>query len=153
MSPTTTEDELRYVRVLAAPRELVFACMTDPGHLARFWGPVGSSTPADLITVEPRAGGSFVTVMVSDADGSRYEMRATYDEVVPPERLAWTDAASGMRTVSHFADLGDGRTEVTIVQTRVPEGFRTPEAQAGFRTSLDKLSSYVDSLLAGQAGG
>jgi uncharacterized protein YndB with AHSA1/START domain len=31
--------ELTYTRVFDAPRELVFRCMTDPGHLARFWGP------------------------------------------------------------------------------------------------------------------
>ena len=143
----TATDELRYVRVFDAPRELVFACMTEPEHLSRFWGPTGSSTPQEQLIVELRPGGAFTTVMVSDTDGSSFTMRAVYDEVVVPERLVWTDLGGGMRTESLFVDLGDGRTEVTIVQTQVPEFFRSPEARAGFLTSLDKLSSYLGELV------
>jgi hypothetical protein len=76
--------EVTIVRVFDAPRELVFACMTDPKHLTHFWGPTGVITP-----------------------------------------------------------LGDGRTEVTIHQTDVPAMFRSPEAQAGFLTSLDRFGVYV----------
>lgn len=149
---STERAQLRYVRVFDAPRALVFRCMTEAEHLSRFWGPVGMRAPVELISVDPRPGGDFATVMVNDADGSRYEMRAVYDEVVEPERLAWTEPDSGMRTVSLFTDLGDGRTEVTIIQSSVPELFRSPEAQAGFRTSLDKLEAYLLSLTSRQAG-
>ena len=43
--------ELHFSRVFDAPRELVFACMTDPDHLAHFWGPVGVSAPRERIAV------------------------------------------------------------------------------------------------------
>ena len=135
--------ELVFVRVFDAPRELVFRCMIEPEHLTHFWGPIGVSTPLQNIKVEPRPGGVFETVMVNDADASRYGMRAVYDEVVKPERLVWTDVATGMTTTATFIDLGDSRTEVHIHQTNVPEPFRSAEAQAGFTTSLDRFATYL----------
>lgn len=135
--------ELTYTRVFDAPRELVFRCMIEPEHLTRFWGPIGMSTPIEHITVDARPGGVFETVMVNDADGSEYPMRAVYVDVAAPERLVWTDPATGMTTTSTFVDLGDSRTEVRIHQTNVPEPFRSPEAQAGFSTSLDRFAIYL----------
>ena len=92
--------ELTYTRVFDAPRELVFRCMLEPEHLTHFWGPAGTSTPLDGITVDPRPGGVFETVMVSDGDGCSYTMRAVYVEIVPPERIVWTEPATGMITTS-----------------------------------------------------
>jgi len=135
--------ELTSTRVFDAPRELVFRCMIEPEHLTRFWGPIGMSTPIEHITVDARPGGVFETVMVNDADGSEYPMRAVYVDVAEPERLVWTDPATGMTTTSTFVDLGDSRTEVRIHQTNVPEPFRSPEAQAGFSTSLDRFAVYL----------
>ena len=83
--------EMTYRRVHQAPPELLFDCMTQPEHLTRFWGPAGTSAPLDGITVDLRPGGSFETVMVSDADGGQYTMRAVYVEVRRPSRLVWTE--------------------------------------------------------------
>lgn len=144
--------ELTYTRVFDAPRELVFRCMTEPDHLTHFWGPAGVSTPRENIAVDLRPGGVFETVMVNDADGSEYRLRVIYDEVVPPERLVWTDPDSGMTTTSTLTDLGGGRTEVRIHQVRVPALMRSPQAQAGFKTSLDRFAAYLGRL-AGHEGG
>ena len=138
--------ELIFIRVFEAPRELVFRCMTEPEHLTHFWGPAGVSAPLDQIKVDARPGGVFETVMINDADGSEYRMRVIYDEVAAPERLAWTDQDTGMTTTSTFTDLGGNRTEVRIRQARVPEPFRSPEAQAGFLTSLDRFAAYLGQL-------
>lgn len=143
---TSGASELTYTRVFDAPRELVFRCMIEPEHLTHFWGPVGVSTPLSGITVDARPGGTFETVMVNDADGSRYAMRAVYVEIVEPERLVWTDPGSGVMTTSTFTDLGDSRTEIRIRQYNVPEAFRSSEAQAGFLTSLDRFAAYLGTL-------
>jgi uncharacterized protein YndB with AHSA1/START domain len=149
---TPGADELIFTRVFDAPRDLVFRCMIEPKHLTHFWGPAGVSAPLDKISVDARPGGVFETVMVNDADGSEYRLRVIYDEVAEPERLAWTDPDSGMTTTSTFTDLGGGRTEVRIHQTRVPAPFRTPEARAGFATSLDRFAAYA-AALSGHEGG
>ena len=86
--------------------------------------------------------------MVNDADGSEYPTRATYVEVVEPERLVWAEAHSGMTVTATFADLGGGRTEVHVHQTNVPAPFLRPEAQAGFTTSLDRFATHLAQLTA-----
>jgi uncharacterized protein YndB with AHSA1/START domain len=144
MSDQTLEpDELHFTRVFAAPRELVFRCMLEPEHLTHFWGPIGTSTPLGNIKLDPRPGGVFETIMVNDADGSEYPMRATYVEIVEPERIVWTDPEFGMTTTSTYVDLGEAGTEVHIHQTKVPEPMRSPEAQAGFLTSLDRFAAHL----------
>ncbi len=139
-------DELVFTRFFDAPRELVFRCMIEPEHLTHFWGPAGTSAPLDGITVDPRPGGAFETVMVSDAGGGRYSMRAVFVDIVEPERIVWTEPDSGMTTTSTFRDLGGSRTEVTVHQVKVPAAVRSPQAQAGFLTSLDRFAEYLRTL-------
>jgi uncharacterized protein YndB with AHSA1/START domain len=138
--------ELTYTRVFDAPRELVFRCMLEPERLTHFWGPAGVSTPLETIKVDARPGGVFETVMVNDSDGSRYPTRAAYVEIVAPERIVWTEPDSGVTTTSTFRDLGGERTELQIRQANAPPGYRSPEARAGFATSLDRFAAYLEKL-------
>ena len=146
---TTNLGELIVKRTFDAPRQLVFDCMITPEHLTHFWGPVGVHTPLEKITIDPRPGGVFETVMVNDSDGAEYPSRGVFVEVDVPNKLVWTEPdveGGGMTTSATFTDTTDGRTEVTIVQTNVPEMFRSEEAQAGFNTSLDRFAAYLSSL-------
>ena len=140
-------DELVYRRVFRAPRELVWRCLTDRAELAQFWGPQGMTTPLDSIVIELHVGGRFETLMVGDT-GS-HQMIATFTEVVPPERLAWLEPANGMHTTGTLNDHGDGCTEVVIHQRHVPEPMRSPQARAGFLTSLDRLEEHLVRLAQG----
>ena len=144
----TQPGEFTYRRVHRASRELLFDCLTRPEHLAQFWGPDGTTTPAGGITVDLRPGGAFETVMVNDADGTTYAMRAVYREVLRPERLVWTEAdvEGGMTTTITFADLGDGQTEVVTHQSNVPPAMAAPGALRGFETSLRRFAEYVGHL-------
>ena len=145
---TANLGEVTITRVYDAPRDLVFECMITPEHLTHFWGPVGVHTPLDKITVDLRPGGVFDTVMVNDATGEEYPSHGVFVEIDRPNKLVWSepDVEGGMTSSVTFVDLGDGRTEVTILQTNVPEMYRTPEAQAGMQSSLDRFAAYVTSL-------
>ena len=140
--------EFTYRRVHRASPELLFDCLTQPEHLIRFWGPDGTLTPPDGITVDLRPGGAFEAVMVNDAEGTSYTMRAIYTEVRRPDRLVWTEAdlEGGMTTTITFTDLGDGRTEVVTHQTNVPPAMADPDARRGFETSLRRFAAYVSHL-------
>jgi uncharacterized protein YndB with AHSA1/START domain len=144
----TATGEFTYRRVHRAPRELLFDCMTTPEHLARFWGPAGTTTPLAGIAIDLRPGGAFETTMVSDADGSTHTMRAVYVEVSRPDRLVWieADVEGGMRTTITFVPLNDGRTEVVTHQTNVSAAYRSAEARIGFTTSLNRFDVYVTGL-------
>jgi uncharacterized protein YndB with AHSA1/START domain len=146
---TASLGELTFMRVFDAPRELLFTCMITPEHLTHFWGPVGMSTPLANITVDPRPGGEFITIMVDDATGAEYPSRGVFVEVRAPERIVFTEpgVAGGMTTSITFTDLGDGRTEVVAHQTNVPEMYRTPEAQAGMLSSWDRCAAYLATLV------
>ncbi len=141
----TETGELTYRHVHRAPPELLFDCMTTPEHLTHFWGPTGTSTPVGNIVVDLRPGGVFETTMVNDADGSTYTMRAVYVEILRPRRLVWVEpeVEGGMRTTITFVDLNDGRTEVVTHQTNVPAARLSPQARAGFSTSLDRFDAYL----------
>jgi uncharacterized protein YndB with AHSA1/START domain len=119
--------------------------LTEPAELAQFWGPRGVTTPLDGIVVELHVGGRFETLMVGDH--GRHRMIATFSEVVPPERLSWVEPASGLQTTGTLSDLGDAGTELVIHQRHVPEAMRSPEARAGFLTSLDKLDEHLSRLI------
>ena len=90
----------------------MFSCLIEPEHLTHFWGPIGMSTALGNINVDPPTRRS-----VRDRHGQRHRrqpipMRATYDEIVEPQRLVWTDLDTGVRTTATFADLGDSRAEI-----------------------------------------
>ena len=135
--------ELTFRRVHRATPELLFDCMTTPAHLTHFWGPKGTTTPVENITVDLRPGGAFETTMVDEDGGGTYTMRAVYVEVERPDRLVWRDVDSGMLTTITFVDLLDGRTEVVTHQVRVPATIASPAAQSGFVTSLDRFDAYI----------
>lgn len=145
-----TEQVLRFIREFDAPRPLVFRCMVEPEHLTHFWGPLGTTTPLESITVDARPGGAFATVMVNDADGSTYPTSARYLEVEPPERLSWVEDRSGMTVTITFTELSGDRTQVEIAQTNVPAPMMEPANQAGFLTSLDRFAAHLARLTAAQ---
>ena len=135
--------ELTFRRIHKATPELLFDCMTAPEHLTHFWGPKGTTTPIENITVDLRPGGVFETTMVNESDGGTYTMRAVYVEVERPDRLVWRDVDSDMLTTITFDDLHDGRTEVVTHQSRVPAPIASPQARSGFVTSLDRFDTYI----------
>jgi uncharacterized protein YndB with AHSA1/START domain len=149
MSEAPTElGELTITRIFEARPEVVFECMTTPEHLAHFWGPIGMTTPLDRITVEPRPGGRFETVMVNDETGDEYPMNGVFVDFDPPHAFSFTEAGveGGMTTRIVFNDLGDGRTETVTHQTNVPTMLMSPEAQAGLETSFVKFDAYLATL-------
>jgi uncharacterized protein YndB with AHSA1/START domain len=77
--------ELTFRRVHHATPELLFDCMTTPEHLAQFWGPRGTSTPLDNITVDLRPGGAYRIEIIPTHIAS-----GEYVEIDPPRRLVYT---------------------------------------------------------------
>jgi uncharacterized protein YndB with AHSA1/START domain len=143
--------EFTYRRTHHASPDLLFDCMTRPEHLTRFWGPDGTTTPLDGITVDLRPGGVFETVMVNNADGSTYTMHAVFLTVERPAKLVWRerDVEGGMMTTVTFTEVAEGRTEVVTHQTNVPAMYVSPAARSGFETSLRRFDDYIASLEAG----
>lgn len=148
---TPSEREIHVERFFEAPRDLVFATMTDPELIPQWWGPHGHTTVVE--TMEPKDGGLWRFVS-EDRDGNRYGFRGVYREVSPPERLVQTFEWEGMPghvavETSTFEDLGD-RTRmvnVTIFHTKEErDGMLASGMEKGMNETLERL----DALLAGR---
>jgi uncharacterized protein YndB with AHSA1/START domain len=88
-SPSATEPTIVMRRILEAPRELVWAVLTDPRHVARWYGGHGFQNP--VCEMEVRPGGRWRHVMRTP-DGAEHRMEFVFVEVVRPERLVWRSA-------------------------------------------------------------
>jgi uncharacterized protein YndB with AHSA1/START domain len=140
-------------RILDAPRDLVWSVWTDPKHLAQWWGPDGFTTTTS--SHDFRVGGVWRFVM-HGPDGRDYENRITYDEIVPPERIAYHHGGGDdvepvqFKTTVTFADLGR-KTRVTFrgVFPSAAERARVIKeygADKGLVQTLSRLAAHVEAL-------
>jgi uncharacterized protein YndB with AHSA1/START domain len=147
MAETATAQEITIRRVFEAPRELVWKAWTEPERLAEWWGPRGSRTPLDQVTMDVRPGGTFHVTSVSE-DGSEMSVAGVYREVVEPERLVLDEPAEGAWhegavSVATFNDLGDGRTEMVVQTTIHTTDEMRVQAQAGMESTFDRLGEHL----------
>lgn len=136
-------------RLFDAPRALVWEAWSSFAQLARWWGPMGFTTPRG--DVELRPGGPFTLVMRAP-NGTEYPMEGRVVTVDRPKRLEWTAVAHGdvrVDTVVTFEDEG-GRTRLTVRQT-VPSNPDMARGQRpGWSQSLERLATaLVESNAAG----
>ena len=145
------ERELTITRVFDAPRELVFKAWTDAKHLAHWWGPKGFTNP--VCEFDARVGG-MLRVHMRAPDGTIYPMKGKIVELVPPERLVFTNIAvdtagrhllEGLTTVT-FVDEG-GKTKMTL-HTKAVAVVEHAVAylqgmEAGWTQSIDKLEAFL----------
>ena len=144
------EHELVITRLINAPRERVFKAWTDPAALVHWWGPHGFTTPVCELDVRP--GGAF-RIHMQSPEGEVYPILGAYREVVPPERLVYSDDwADGLRPSqqSHvtvlFADQG-GKTLLTVrplfgsVEER--DAMQAQGLVEGWTEGLERLESHL----------
>jgi uncharacterized protein YndB with AHSA1/START domain len=95
-------------RLLAVPRERVWAAFSDPHVLARWWGPAGFMNT--FSEFDFRSGGAWRFTM-RGPDGAAYAMDHRFQEIVAPERIV----------VRHLQPGHD----FTLTITLAAEGART----------------------------
>lgn len=89
MVAQTSDRELVLSRLIDAPREKVYRAWTEADILKQWFAPKPWTTPRAELDVRP-GGTSFV--VMRDPDGNEYPNQGIYLEVVPNERLVFTDA-------------------------------------------------------------
>jgi len=144
-------DEITIRRILGAPRDLVFNAWTDPGHVARWWGPGGFTST--VLAWEMRPGGSL-RIDMHGPNGVTYPMDGNVREVSPPERLVFLVGALDaggkplfeVLTTASFEQLG-GRTRLTLNARVVRKGPGADQhlggMEVGWTQSLERLAAYV----------
>jgi uncharacterized protein YndB with AHSA1/START domain len=84
---SATEAVIVLTRLYDAPREMVWAAITDPLHVAQWFGGEGFSSPVCEMDVRP--GGLWRHIMRAP-NGMEFPVNSVFIEVSPPERLVWT---------------------------------------------------------------
>lgn len=98
------ENQGVYTRVFAAPRDLVFEAWTRPDHVRQWWGPRKYTVTVCEIDLRPGGADRFVQ---RGPDGNEYPFKGVYREIVPPERLVYTQ-------IFDFPGLSDHELLVTV---------------------------------------
>ena len=137
---------LRLERTLAAPRETVWQALTDPEHLAEWWGPKGyRAVPVEF---EPRAGDGYRIVM-QPPEGDVFFLSGTFREVDPPARLAytfvWDPPDPDDRETTATLELEDRGEETGVLFTQA--AFATEARRAlheeGWSDSFERLEDFL----------
>jgi uncharacterized protein YndB with AHSA1/START domain len=134
--------ELLMTRVFDAPRRLVFEAWSRAEHVSRWFTPRPLTTPS--CEIDFRTGGAFRLVMRMP-DGVEFPMDATFTEVTPPERIAFTATIHGgvdVKTTVTFAEH-DGKTTLTVHQVYSKESDSTRGAKQGWTQTLEQLAEHL----------
>lgn len=116
----STNRELTLNRIIDAAPEKVFRCWTEPALITQWFTPPPFATVHAEIDL--RAGGANLIVMRSP-EGVEMPNRGVYLEVVPNEKLVFTDAYTSawipsekpFMTVTLTFENQDGKTNYTAV--------------------------------------
>ena len=142
-------------RVVDVPRELVWAAWTRPEHVRKWFTPA-PWTVSDC-EIDLRPGGIFRTVMRSP-EGKEFPNIGCFLEVVPNERLVWTDALlPGYRPAENpfFTAIialephGSGTRYIATAIHRDEAGRKKHEDMGfhqGWGTALDQLVAHVKTM-------
>ncbi|MBB6119086.1 SRPBCC family protein [Nocardiopsis algeriensis] len=138
-------------RTFDAPRDVVFRAMTEPEHLARWWGLAETETVVDRLELRPGGTWRFVE---KGPDGREDAFRGVFHDVVAPERFVQTFEYEGMpghvAMETHALEEDGGRTRYTSVSVfqsvEDRDGMVRSGMETGLRQSLDALEELAGSL-------
>lgn len=155
MTALDPDCDLTLTRELNAPREVIYKCWTDPAHLPHWFVPKPHRVTKCELDV--RAGGACCTTF--DVDGNIVENNGVYLEVIPNEKIVFTDTYTAgwkpkadpfMTAILTFEDIGDGRTRYTAtVRHRSPESAAQHKAMGfheGWGIVAGQLEAYAQSI-------
>lgn len=152
--PTPTSDrELVLSRLIDAPRAALFRAWTEPALLQQWFAPLPYTTP--IVEIDVRPGGTCFFVM-RGPDGKEFPNRGVYLEIVPDERIVFTDAYSSawepsakpfMTVIATFAEEA-GRTRYTARVRHWTVADREAHEKMGFHRGWGICADQLAALAA-----
>jgi uncharacterized protein YndB with AHSA1/START domain len=152
---TNPDRDLVLTRIIDVPRDRLYRAWTEPDLLKQWFAPKPYTTPVAELDVRP--GGASRTVM-RGPDGTEMPNRGVYLEVVPNERLVFTDGYVSawepsqkpfMTVILAFDDLGDGRTRYTATVRHWTAEDREAHEKMGFHQGWGICTDQLAALAAG----
>lgn len=142
--PTGT---VRLHRVLRTKPERVYRAFLDAGAMAKWLPPYGFT--CTVHHMDARVGGTFKMSFNNFGTGNGHAFGGTYRELVPHERIRYSDVFDDpdmpgeMDTTVSLKPVLCG-TEISIVQSGIPEMIPVEMCYLGWQESLAQLATLVE---------
>jgi uncharacterized protein YndB with AHSA1/START domain len=138
---------IRLHRVLRSTPEKIYRAFLEPAAKERWLPPYGFT--AKVHHIEPRVGGTYKMSFTNFGTGHSHSFGGTYLELVPNERLRYTDRFDdpnlpGEITVTVTLRKVSCGTELHIEQAGIPEVIPAEMCYLGWQESLKQLARLVE---------
>ena len=146
-----SDRETVITRMFDAPRALVFAAMTQPEHVRRWYGPRALTFVS--CEIDLHVGGRWRYVLRAP-DGSELAFSGEYREIVPHERIVTTEGYEAMPGHDYLStirlDEHDGQTTFTntlVYQTTEDrEGHLASGMEPGMVETFERFDEHLATL-------
>ena len=151
MNSRTTVDrasdrEIVVTRTFDAPARIVFDAWTKPELFMRWWAPRSMGMTIRSCEMDVRTGGKYRLEFGEDA-ASAWAFFGKYVEVIPNERIVWTNEESDDGAVTTVTlEEKDGQTLLTL--SELYPSKEALEAERGAEDALPEQFDQLDELLA-----
>ena len=126
-----SDREIAFTRVFERPPHLLFEARTKPEHVRQWWGCHGAILT--VCEIDLHLGGAWRIVMRMP-DGSEHPFKGVYREIVPNERLVYTECYD-------MPSLGCPEWLTTITFEELDGG--TQNSSIRFFTALRKIATGI----------
>ncbi|MBB5389982.1 MULTISPECIES: SRPBCC family protein [unclassified Herbaspirillum] len=143
----STPNTVRLHRVLRAKPERVYRAFLDPDAMVKWLPPHGFT--AKVHHMDARVGGSHKMSFTNFSTGSSHSFGGTYVELVPGERIVYTDKFDDpnlpgeMKVTVTIRPVLTG-SELIVVQEGIPPAIPLEFCYAGWQESLQLLAQLTD---------
>jgi uncharacterized protein YndB with AHSA1/START domain len=142
-----SSDTVRFHRVIRATPERLYRAFLDPDAMAKWLPPNGFT--GHVHEMDARVGGRYRMSFTNFSTGRSHAFGGTYVELVPNERIRYTDRFEDpnlpgeMQTTVTLRKVSVG-TELEVVQTGIPAAIPVEACYLGWQESLALLVKLIE---------
>ena len=139
------DTQILITREFDAPARLVYRAWTEPELVRRWWsGDRGTVTSVDI---DLRVGGPWRFVMTANA-GFEVAFHGEYREIVPAQRLVWTEVFEGVPDAEALATVtfteAGGLTTVQMLVQHTSQEHRDMHVNSGMEDGLQEALHQLE---------
>ena len=137
-------------RVLRTPPERIYRAFLDADAMAKWLPPYGFT--CKVLHMDARVGGTFRMTFTNFSTGNGHSFGGEYRELVPNERIAYSDKFDDPNLPGEMVTTVSLRTvvcgtELSIEQAGIPEMIPVEMCYLGWQESLAQLAKLVEPVI------
>ena len=139
------DTQILITREFDAPARLVYRAWTEPELVRRWWS--GDRGTVASVDIDLRVGGPWRFVMTANA-GFEVAFHGEYREIVPAERLVWTEVFEGVPDAEALATVtfteAGGLTTVQMLVQHTSQEHRDMHVNSGMEDGLQEALHQLE---------